>query len=45
LNFLRLGMALHGLGITPERGRARLTFAGDDGRDPTLDWVLAYRAQ
>ena len=41
LNFLRLGMALHGLGITPERGRARFTFAGDDGRRFDLDLAAA----
>jgi hypothetical protein len=37
LSFLHQGVALHGLGITPDRRRARFTFATDDGRRFDLD--------
>jgi Peptidase family S41 len=36
--FLTTGMALHGLGITPERNSARYTLATDDGRQLTVDF-------
>ncbi|HLI65329.1 MAG TPA: S41 family peptidase [Caulobacteraceae bacterium] len=36
---MTLGLYLHGLGITPTRGSARLTVAGDDGRTSEVDLV------
>lgn len=36
--FLTTGMALHGLGIVPERNSARYTLAADDGRQVVVDF-------
>jgi len=36
--FLTTGMALHGLGITPNRNSAKYTLAGDDGKSSTVEF-------
>ncbi len=36
--FLTTGMALHGLGITPDRSSARYTLATDDGKQMVVDF-------
>jgi hypothetical protein len=38
-SFLTIGMALHGLGITPVRNSARFLLASDDGRQFTVDFM------